>query len=75
MSNVGKTLLKGHALRDEGQPAYLSDGTFDLNWRYRRTREGRAKCSCGALSEMGVTQAEAKRWHRAHKDSLRVWAK
>ena len=72
MTQVGKTLLKGHALRHEGRPWYDAEGGYVTDYG-RRVYAGdlRAKCSCGALSEPNVSQTAARRWHREHKDSLR----
>ncbi len=67
MSNRGKTFLRGHALRDEGRLHYTAEGVF-------RWRGGHAKCECGLLSEPGITQAAAQRWHREHKDAIRSGA-
>lgn len=65
MSQVGKTALRGHGLADEGKPHYNAQGFF-------RWEGGHAKCECGLLSEAGVSQAAAKRWHREHKDAVRA---
>lgn len=64
MSQVGKTLLRGHALRNEGRRRYDASGLYDWHGDY-------AMCECGLLSQPGITQTAAKRWHREHKDSLR----
>ncbi len=69
MSDVGKTLLKGHTLRDEGGVWYGSHGKLMPTWR--RDVDRHAKCSCGALSPANISQNAAKKWHREHKDSLR----
>ena len=65
MSAKGKTLLKGHTLRREGQ-AFDERGRWLPNEPY-----GCGKCSCGEVSVPLHTDAARKRWHRAHKDSLR----
>jgi hypothetical protein len=67
-SRVGKTLVKGHGLRSEGQPYVV-----DLNKQVVRADGwyGRALCSCGWLSEMLDTNNERKRVHRWHKDLMR----
>ncbi len=67
MSNIGKTLLAGHALQDEGKAHYTDEGLF-------RWDGGRAMCECGALAPKGVGVRAAQRWHREHKDSLRQQA-
>jgi hypothetical protein len=63
----GKTLLAGHALRDEGVSRYADDGS-ELTWPLRN---GRAKCECGALSPLDLSLAAAKKWHSMHKDEIR----
>lgn len=68
MSQVGKTLLKGHTLRDEGGVWYDQTGKVRAHWI---KGDRHAKCSCGELSPPNISQSAAKRWHREHKDSLR----
>jgi hypothetical protein len=72
VTNVGKTLLKGHALRHEGHAWYDADGQYVGDYG-RRVYSGnlRAKCSCGAVSEPNISTKAARQWHREHKDSLR----
>lgn len=70
MSNIGKTLLRGHALRDEGRVHYGADGLYVGGWPPPGATL-HAACSCGLLSPPGISQTAAKRWHREHKDSLR----
>lgn len=61
MSRVGQTLVSGHTLRYEGQP-------FDGNGKkLHGVREGRGKCSCGALSDVLDSNNKRKRWHAEHK--------
>ena len=69
MNNVGKTVLKGHGLRNEGIVQYDQNG----QWVFypQGSTSLHAKCRCGALSPAGVSQNAAKQWHREHKDSLR----
>ena len=64
MSNVGKTLLRGHALHYEGRSFWDSRGMFSLSGEY-------AMCECGQLAPRCISQAAVKRWHREHKDLLR----
>lgn len=64
MSNVGKTLLRGHGLRCEGRAYWDAAGRFSFYGEH-------AMCQCGQLSPRGISQNAAKRWHREHKDSLR----
>jgi hypothetical protein len=50
-------LLGGTAFDNAGYP-----------FRWEKTAgEGRAKCSCGVLSEWLHSGAERKRWHKEHK--------
>ena len=66
MSNVGKTMLRGHALRNEGLSIYDANGKQDW-WG-----EGsHGLCECGQLFGPGLSQTAVKRAHRVHKDSLR----
>lgn len=64
MSNIGKTLLPGHALQYEGKPYFTALGQFSFHG-------GRAMCECGQLAPRGISQTAVKRWHRDHKDSRR----
>jgi hypothetical protein len=64
MSNLGKTLLRGHALQYEGRPRFESSGVFSFRGEH-------AMCECGQLAPGGISQKAAQRWHREHKDSLR----
>jgi hypothetical protein len=66
MSQVGKTLLRGHGLEGEGNRRFERDGITES-----RDGSGSGRCSCGALSEPGISTKAIKRWHREHKDSLR----
>ena len=63
MSNIGKTLVKGHTLLFEGQPLGI-----DI---YARRGLGRGKCSCGAMSELLLSNAARKRWHKQHKEEVK----
>ena len=69
MSNVGKTILKGHGLWHEGAVQWDQDGRW-VTYPWRGTPL-HAKCRCGALSPVGISKNAAKQWHRGHKDSLR----
>lgn len=68
MSRVGQTLLSGHVLRGEGNP-YDAAGRPSSDWRH-----GRAKCSCGALSDPLPSSRQRQQWHREHKDAIRAGA-
>jgi hypothetical protein len=63
VSNVGKTLVKGHTLRFEGMALYDDDGSGIYGW----SRTGRGECSCGERSPVLESNAARKRWHREHK--------
>jgi hypothetical protein len=70
VSNVGKTVLKGHGLQDEGKPYYNRRGKFtsmhreDAYYLY-------GLCACGETFGPGWTQSKIKQAHRDHKDALR----
>lgn len=68
MSNRGKTLLKGHALQQEGHPTAW-DSIYGW-WRFDPTW-GRGHCECGAAAPLGISVKAVQRWHREHKDALR----
>ena len=68
MSQVGKTLLRGHTLRYEGAVCFDARGKRPMDYEVTNLH---AKCSCGELSPPNISQSAAKRWHREHKDSLR----
>lgn len=65
MSMKGKTLVKGHTLRMEGE------AFNDLGYQEWGLKVGRAKCSCGWLSEVASSRAARKRLHRAHKEAVK----
>jgi len=71
VSNVGKTLLKGHTLRAEGAVVFDSRG-LSTWWNGRDNRY--AKCSCEQLSPANISQNAAKKWYREHKDAIRAAA-
>jgi hypothetical protein len=54
----GKTLLKGHALFNEGI-------------RFGESKIGPANCECGAQSENLPNTSQRQNWHRAHKESIK----
>lgn len=56
--------LKGHGLWFEGAPH--DDHGKRIGWR-GVSGEGRARCSCGALSEPLPSASQRKAWHRTHK--------
>lgn len=59
--------LHGHALWGEGAPH--KDNGIRI---WHMPAKGRGKCECGDLSEVLETNADRKRWHRAHKDEVRA---
>jgi len=66
MSNVGKTMVKGHGLIAEGMVAFDREGKAVSYWR-RGTNEAHAQCRCGELSPAGISMSAARKWHRQHK--------
>lgn len=72
MSQRGTTIVRGHALRDEGAP-------YDEHGRPRQTADGgvqhggtgHALCECGQLSPLLASDRERKSWHRGHKAEIR----
>lgn len=56
--------VTGHALVSEGAPHDING--CRLGWQGTFGR-GRAKCSCGALSDVLPSGYQRKRWHREHK--------
>jgi len=57
--------LVGHELWSEGKAIESRDRYYDV-------REGRGKCSCGALSPVLPSKTKRKQWHRDHKADLRA---
>lgn len=56
-----------HWLADEGA-AYIKVGQYSWRISYKGTGGiGRAKCSCGALSEDLPSGNQRKKWHREHR--------
>lgn len=64
MSNVGKTVLKGHGLQYEGRRRYDADGTYNFYGEY-------ARCACGLSWGPGQSTKVTQQLHREHKDALR----
>lgn len=63
-------LVPGHTLAFEGAP-HTDEGHRDGRWG--AAGSGRAKCSCGDLSDVLSTTRARKQWHRDHKtDVMRV---
>lgn len=61
--------LAGHALAFEGAPH--DDQGHRIGWS-GVAGFGRAKCSCGELSEEFPSGARRRLWHIDHKNDLRV---
>lgn len=65
--------ITGHGLVGEGR-AHDENGR-DLSGMWSSTSgTGRAKCRCGALSEVLDSSPKRKAWHREHKAQLRSGA-
>ena len=83
-SNVGQTLLKGHALRREGAAFSRPRCTLHECFEHRKHHPdddqpqhmqagaGHALCECGEQSEHLNSKGQRKRWHTAHKDEIRA---
>lgn len=59
------TRLAGHELRYEGAPFNGQRKRIGAGWS--TSGEGRALCSCGALSPVLPSANQRKVWHRQHK--------
>lgn len=61
----------GHGLMHEGAP-HDAAGRLrpSQGWYVRSSGRGRAKCRCGALSEVLESGAARKRWHVQHKQDI-----
>lgn len=62
--------VPGHSLFNEGA-AFSVNGERIYGGGYRGGF-GRAKCSCGALSDATHSSKERQAWHRAHKNEERM---
>lgn len=64
--------LAGHALIGNGTP-FTSRGTRVNRDRYwlGAGGPGRAKCTCGELSDVQDGLQDRRDWHRQHKDRVR----
>lgn len=58
--------VAGHTLAFEGAPHHESGARFYGPFE-GVSGEGRAKCSCGELSDVLSSGAKRKAWHREHK--------
>lgn len=73
----GQTLLRGHALRNEGRP-FVHERNLRGEYVLQRVfggSFGRAACECGAASPLYYTTAARKQWHREHKETVRARAR
>lgn len=66
------TRVSGHALMNEGA-AFRDEGERENFGRYvlGTGGAGRAKCSCGELSDPLPTSTARRAWHREHKAAQR----
>jgi hypothetical protein len=64
------TRLPGHELQYEGQP-YTAKGYKIMGLQGSTGGVGRAKCSCGELSDNLPSGTQRKAWHREHKKTIR----
>lgn len=63
-------LVPGHTLAYEGA-AHDEKGQVESRRGYVfRGGPGRAKCSCGELSEVLTSCAKRRQWHRDHKNDI-----
>lgn len=62
--------VPGHGLRSEGAPHDDQGAPILLGIYLHRGGEGRAKCSCGVLSEPLPSSYARKRWHWSHKQAV-----
>lgn len=71
MTRREKILVPGHTLVGRAAP-HRSDGkpVASATWGLSRGA-GRAKCSCGALSEPLRLRDERVAWHREHRIAVR----
>jgi hypothetical protein len=59
------TRVPGHELRHDGAP-HDDDGHV-IPPGTRTGGLGRARCTCGALSQVTVSATRRRQWHREHK--------
>jgi hypothetical protein len=69
--NENPIRLKGHNLIGEGAPFNEFGARKGTSW-VRTSGVGRAKCSCGALSDELDSANKRKQWHRDHKAEIRA---
>lgn len=62
--------LTGHALRREGAVYDDNGRLLDSGGQVVRSGPGRAKCECGALSEVLPSTSARQKWHRDHKRTV-----
>jgi hypothetical protein len=62
------TRVAGHGLMGEGAP--YDDNLMRRGWWASTGGEGRARCQCGAVSEVLSSASARKAWHRQHKAEL-----
>lgn len=66
--------ITGHALQAQGAPHDENGEHIEDNTRYSynsASGDGRAKCQCGAMSDVLPSRNARARWHRDHKTEAR----
>lgn len=66
-------MVRGHGLISEGKPHLVPGCCWSGDkphrpWGYRR--DGHGVCACGATSGHLGSDAQRKRWHKAHKQDV-----
>lgn len=62
-------IVPGHGLVSEGLP-HDEKGEALIRNGFSHGGTGRAKCSCGTLSEILDSANKRKQWHRDHKNQI-----
>jgi hypothetical protein len=62
-------IVPGHGLVSEGLP-HDDEGYPLIRNGFSHGGTGRAKCSCGTLSEILDSANKRKQWHRDHKNQI-----
>jgi hypothetical protein len=66
----GALIVEGHTLIAEGAP-HDDDGEYIRGYGMIRTSgPGRAKCSCGELSDVLPSVGPRRKWHVEHKEAV-----
>lgn len=67
--------IKGHRLMHEGAPHDENGERLNplgARWGPSASGEGRAKCECGAMSEVLPSRNKRAQWHRDHKMDVKT---